>query len=162
MNTFHGTKNEKNWSFKPTTTVPLLGRQPLKSSKDHSNFTRTKLYSVPVKWSGKHKLWVRPKQPQSYCWYKRSNQEERTSSTFKTKKDDMKRKLKRNAQSVSPAINPGICVIAFRYIHSRTIYDLIVGKSVQHMICILQPTRYNFAFDSSSSGQYFKNSSHSE
>ena len=38
MNTFHGTKNEKNWSFKPTTTVPLLGRQPLKLIIDSNWF----------------------------------------------------------------------------------------------------------------------------
>ena len=28
---FMAQKNERNWSFKPTTTVPLLGRQPLKA-----------------------------------------------------------------------------------------------------------------------------------
>ena len=32
MNSFHGTKNGKNWSFKLMATVPHLGREPLKWS----------------------------------------------------------------------------------------------------------------------------------
>ena len=49
MNAFHGTKNEETQKLKPTTTVPFLGRRPLKQAS--TRLLYAKKFILDQKWT---------------------------------------------------------------------------------------------------------------